>query len=518
MSSDWYTEYRQNKQLDQLRGEMESAAWETSSLRSRLSQLQGSFETRLERLSAAFDAYVELSDIRHEMAGFLDAAEVRRYAGQVLTALASDTALPRPVDDVPGYWLRPAVDALIALSGKGVQDGPAEAPASTEGPLAEALRVDERRTSVFLSLALATLGLRHQVRTEWLDTAFGVPAADGTITRLQRVLWITGARGGFGAEGLALVVKRLQSVAPMQADWAMRIESRGTANSVPRTRFEEVADQVEAAIRVSRIRSAVETVTGNTEALEPARDLADAEAEKPDEYSASALLRLLISEGSEPERESLARVALLRAQITGDGKAGAGTIGDPAAQVEQLLREDLQNGKEPHLAIAALRVVAPSVLPGVEKVAATASRPSPAEVVLAANSAKVTIRPDGPDALMLSQAEAAIVETVGPPAPRDLAGPGVWSAAGLVVAVGLGLVHWFWILVGLVLIGIGVNRYLLVRQENAQAKKAARDQADRLRERCTSAADSLAAYARETDERIANVAADLTEIRRRLTA
>ena len=92
--SDWWTESRQNAELEDLRNEMAHALSETSSLRSRLSQIQGGLQNRVERLSSAFDAFVELSDLRYEMAGFLDAAELRRYASRVLSALASGTPLP----------------------------------------------------------------------------------------------------------------------------------------------------------------------------------------------------------------------------------------------------------------------------------------------------------------------------------------------------------------------------------------------------------------------------------------
>ncbi len=78
--NDWYTENRQNRALDELRDQMAAAASEASTMRFRLSQIQGGMETRLQRLTTAFDAFVELSDIRFDLIGYADAAEARRYA------------------------------------------------------------------------------------------------------------------------------------------------------------------------------------------------------------------------------------------------------------------------------------------------------------------------------------------------------------------------------------------------------------------------------------------------------
>ena len=73
--SDWYTERRQNQELEELRSEMSLAMSEASRLRSRVSQLQGSLDSRLRQLTDAFDAFVELSDIRYELISFADAAK-----------------------------------------------------------------------------------------------------------------------------------------------------------------------------------------------------------------------------------------------------------------------------------------------------------------------------------------------------------------------------------------------------------------------------------------------------------
>lgn len=556
--TNWWQEQRQNEQLEDLQSEMSFAQQQTSRLQSQLSQLQGGLQERVNRLSTAFDAFVELSDLRYEMAGFLEAAELRRYATRVLTAMASSTPLPPVAEPVPQYWLGPAIEALIASG----QD---------EQALGVAMGLDERRTSTFLALALAALGQRHQVRSEWLDVAFGVLPADGTVSRIQRALWATAARGGFGADGLALVVKRLQSVAPPTDGWLPKLEKRGETPRASGTRFEAVAEQETARLRLTRIRNAIESIAGNTEAREPAptlnyispnsrsdsRPLAQdttrntartavrgsgrgsardsgrdtrrgsghdngrgrgadaARAAAPD--STAALLRLLISEGSEPERESLARVAVLRAQISGARESAVEQLEDSVGTVEELLADDLSQTDDPHLAATVLRVIGPSVLPAIEDLAQVASRPSPPQIDVTGEAHTIAIRPGGPDQLQLNSAVSAIKQSAGVVTAGKYAVPAVLVGVGAVVAIGLGLVNAIWIVAGLILIGIGAFRYWNIRTAAKNDRTAAADRATRLTERCTTAATQLADYTKATESRQASLTADLTTIRQHLT-
>ncbi|TDW14256.1 hypothetical protein [Kribbella kalugense] len=500
--TNWWAERRQNEQLDLLNEEMSSARQATSRLQSQLSQLQGGLQERVNRLSTAFDAFVELSDLRYEMTGFVEAAELRRYATRVLTAMASGTELPPACEPVPQYWLGPATEALIASG----QDSPA---------LGTAMALDERRTSIFLTLALAALGQRHQVRSEWLDVAFGVPAADGTVTRVQRVLWATAARGGFGADGLALVVKRLQSVTPPTGGWLADLEKRGDGSRAAGPRFEAIAEQEKARTRLTRIHNAVEAIATNTEAREPATALT---ADVSTQDSPAALLRLLISEGSEPEHESLARVAVLRAQITGSDESAAQTLEDSVGTVEKLLTDDLTQTADPHLAAAVLRVIGPSVLPAVEDLAQVAGRPSPLEVSVESGVHTVTVRPDGPDQLELNNVRSLINGPAGKVTRGKLAVPAVLAGVGAVVAIGLGFVHPLWIAAGLVLVAIGGFQYWNLRVAGTHDKTTAANRIANLNEDCSTAAAQLAEYAKASESRQASITADLSTIRQHLTA
>jgi len=89
-----------------------------------VAQLTGSIEQRLDRLTKAFYAFVELSDLRAEMAVFEDEASVRHAALRLLRSLlrrATDPdvefQLPPLPADLPrcrGYWLGPAAGSVAA--------------------------------------------------------------------------------------------------------------------------------------------------------------------------------------------------------------------------------------------------------------------------------------------------------------------------------------------------------------------------------------------------------------------
>jgi phosphoglycolate phosphatase-like HAD superfamily hydrolase len=501
--SDWYIEHRQDRELEELRNEMSLAVSEASNLRSKVSQLQGSLDSRLQRLTAAFDAFVELSDIRYELIGFADAAEVRRHAGQVLTALASAQKPPPPGAGFANYWLQPAVAAIHDLT--------AETTELPDGPLSEAMALDQARTSTFLCLALAALGRRDLVRSAWLETAFGTPA-DGKVTRLQRALWSTGARGGLGAEGLTLIVERLREHTK-GLSWLETVESRAQSARLTGPTFTEIASARNARARLSQLRTAVETIAGDTAVREPDSDLAYGE---PDPDSASAVLRMLISEGSESEREPLARVAELRTRIT-DISADPGAITDPVDTIENLLRADLRRDDEPHLSATALRVVSDAVLTEAEELAKTASALTPTEVVCTFGRRRVTVLPDGPDSQSVAAAIAQINAEAPPLTVRALGGPIAIAAVGLVVAVGMGLVHPFWIVIGMVILGVAAHRFWRARTTVAENKTDAADQIVRLKEKADEAAAELASYKADSRDREASIAADLEAIRKHLS-
>lgn len=536
--NNWYTDNRQNKQIEQLREDLEYASSETSNLRSRMSQLQGTLEAKVNRLTAAFDAFVELSDIRHDLIGFANAAEVRRYAGQLLAALVNGATPPPAPPQVDGYWLCPALDAVKKLY----------AGADPAAELTEATARDERRTSIFLCLALAALGRRHEVREDWLRVAFGKPAADGTVTRLQRALWLTAARGGFGDTGPAILAELL-GPAP-DKNWALTLAAAGSKD---RSWLDDknIVDQLIAADQLSRLRKAVERILTDRSVLEPAPSTLAAEESAaepvPAETSASKdkgkdkgkgrnaakgkdeaddpgspdamvdMLRMVIAEGSAPERDLIARIGALRAKLDG-GEAAAFAIEDEAGPITELLTDDLRGANGPHVAAFAVRHVAPAVLAEAGTLRDRASADAPPDLVLNSSGQKVTVTPQGVDAGSMSEAEHRL-RTV-----NEVKPSGGWIA-GIVLMVigvvgGLGLsiaIHWGWIFPALFAIGLGaylaLNDRARVRNEQADLD----DRITRLKSTADSMAAQLATYTQAHPARTQTATTDYTTLEKTLT-
>ena len=126
----WYgrTSYdrRQNEELDNLAGQLSYQREEARRLKATLSRVQGGLEQRLGRLATAFDAFVELSDLREELRVFEPAATARRRARRVVLQLRTADTVPDgltpppPGDSAPeafGYWLPGALAGLVARRG-----------------------------------------------------------------------------------------------------------------------------------------------------------------------------------------------------------------------------------------------------------------------------------------------------------------------------------------------------------------------------------------------------------------
>ena len=149
-------------------------------LKSELSKLSGSIEQRLNRLTAAFDAFVEISDLRVTLGLFDVHGRVRHQTKQLLVGASIED-----VSDADGYWLAPA---LVAL--RGVADGAVDPDALS---LAQAR--DPLRTNAFHVLLAATLG------GELPSFSEVVPSIAASVPMYQRAIWLLAADGHFGPEG-----------------------------------------------------------------------------------------------------------------------------------------------------------------------------------------------------------------------------------------------------------------------------------------------------------------------------
>jgi hypothetical protein len=206
---DWLNEdggdrYVQRKLEAELQDAYAYQARESSAIRSQMAQLTGSLEQRLDRLTKAFYAFVELSDLRAEMAVFEAEASVRHAALRLLRSLLRRAADPGAELQVPplpadlprcrGYWLRPAVGSVAALLAG--DEGAAAAA------LAEAQELDAVRTAVLRTTSLAVAG-QAALAFPLLPAALQQPGEQ--VTYAQRALWRACAHGVYGEAGAGLI-------------------------------------------------------------------------------------------------------------------------------------------------------------------------------------------------------------------------------------------------------------------------------------------------------------------------
>jgi hypothetical protein len=440
MSDDWYTDYRQNKRLRGLEDDLTAVNSSLASARSsqrrlhaELSKVRGSLEQRLDRLSAAFDAFVEISDLRVTLGLFDAQGRVRHQARQLFAGAGPDGE----VSDVDTYWLAPALMALrVAVDG--VRDGDALDLAGAR---------DAHRAAVFHVLGTGLLGGRDTVTAEMLADALPVPGL--ALPRHQRAVWTLAADGYFGDAGWELVRRRgaefvggLPDDARSAAVEALRTlgTSGATAVSLPRE-LEGVRDlgvALTAASGLSALRAWVEKALAE-HPNEPALEV-DPEVRRT--------LDLLVDEGSPVEMPLLARERELRVVIEGRG-SDPQTWDGPAGETLDLLRADAGNAERPGRRAVAVRISGELVLAAADRLAAAARADAPFRVEARTRQGMVTITPDGPDQASLAKARTRIDVSARVSGQRRVAAYvalGV-AAAFVVLAVVAG---WGWLAVALI--------------------------------------------------------------------
>ena len=204
LNEDYGDRHVQRKLETELQDAYASQARESSAIRSQMAQLTGSIEQRLDRLAKAFYAFVELSDLRAEMAVFEEEASVRHAALRLLRSLlrratypGAELQLPPLPADLPrcrGYWLRPAVESV----GEWLAGDKRAAAAA----LAEAQELDPVRTAVFRATSLAVAG-QAELALPLLPAALQEPGEQ--VTYAQRALWGACAHGVYGDHGAGLI-------------------------------------------------------------------------------------------------------------------------------------------------------------------------------------------------------------------------------------------------------------------------------------------------------------------------
>jgi hypothetical protein len=453
---------------------------------SQLSKVQGTLEKRLDRLSAAFDAFVELSDVRTELAAHAPAAVARQRVRRLLDVLgqapstsgAPPSAPPPPPDDVPGYWLVPAVQALVAQLAN-LRD-------AADAALTEANHRDEVRTRRFLVYAYAVLGRGHEVVDRLAVELDAVDPAQ--VTPDQRALWMAAADGVFGDEGHGAVARRVTDLARRPAAvgpsagtpaWVDDSAADGGAlapwldacralggGSAGRSRSATDDARANLAARIDAGR-ALQAVASRCEAAFE-RDARDAAPEAAFEIHCRTLerdLRTLLEEGTAEEAPLLRRITELRRVIDPDEVDPDAPAEVPGGPFDELLRTDAfasDPGAAKRQAIA-LRAARPWLDPVLDRLAREAEEPLP-------------------DAPVAQPAPDAALER---PADRSglIAGWVIAAVGGLLVIVGLVAAGW---LIALGVLAIALAVYLVLggmRAERQQREAAEHDRTSQERRR-----------------------------------
>jgi hypothetical protein len=273
------------------------------------------------RLAAAFDAFVELSDIRADLAVHGDAAVARHRVRQLLAAVtAAQPPAPLDVPDVDRYWLVPAARALQArLTGDG---------AAADRHAAQAVEFDAGRSTYFLAAATRLAGPSE---LDAAQLAALLPVADEPlVNRAQRLAWLATAAGAFGPSakdvlvaGLRTAVGVLPEGRPLPEPWAPTSSTNAGA----------AADAL-AALHKSCIEPEPDAPAADTD-----------EAPSPMLMPLRELVGGLVDEGDEPERALLRRVEQLRAVVeNGTAPPAYRPWDEPAGTVVELVHNDIVGG------------------------------------------------------------------------------------------------------------------------------------------------------------------------------
>jgi hypothetical protein len=483
VSDDWWIDYRQNRRIEELQGEVQAAygyaASRSRALQSRLSQVQGSLERRLDRLATSFDAFVELSDIRLELAVFDREATVRHRARRLLMGLARGASDPPPLglDDCPGYWLKPAAEGLSAL----VRGDDSAAEKYT----AEAIERDEDRTTLFLTLGLATAG-RYSEAVPWLSRT--LPALGATVTTVQRQLWIASADGAFGEPGRAHIERRLTEVLdempPEAADqhgerWRQAVVGRPgkTRSSLPRE-LQNQAGLTEPPVmaeRLAALRAKIEEALQPVDAA-PAADFV-------------SLLTTLVDEGGPEERALVARARELRQIIESGGTEQQVAWDAPAGETLDLLRGDMFERSAPGARALAAKVGGRWLRSATDALArkATARPPEAVDVRLYGRPLRVGL--EGSADLAAAQEDIERAAEVSPTGERLGIAVALAGVVVLVLTIAAGLPALA--VVAAVVILVGASVAIKLRLDQRRAREAAGHDKERLAAQAKNIAETL---------------------------
>lgn len=476
----------ENRRANMLRDELEglqrtayASSAQSARLSSQLRTLQGSMESRLQALSTAFDAYVELGDVREQLAGYPDTSAIRRDTLKGLVVLAQGGVPDRVDGRGVDYWLVDATNEVIDLA-----SGPSRSTGA-RGPSSQ-----ERET--FVVAALGWLGHGDRVA----GRVAPLLVADGALATPQVLLWRAAAHGLLGD-----VLDAVRSA------WQHDLDLAGP------TWEHFAAEAARAATPVETLRWVRDLLDGE---WAPARD-----PEVPGQDDRAALRSLvdaLVGAGLADERVLLERARVLRARIEDPGAREADPRTEPPRTPTTVLVQ--QALLDPDVVPGTRRALAVWVRPGLEAavagIAARVAAEQPDPVVARTEMGDAEVGTEGVDPARLAQLDAIAVQRWSNPRGRLLA-PGV--AAGIVLVVGLVLVATqagglgglgvFLLVVAVVLAGVLVRELLRVRSRRAELVATQRRVRERV-EHARVAAVTTRAASEETKAQVADLARAIT--------
>ncbi|HEY3717240.1 MAG TPA: hypothetical protein VGL39_22175 [Jatrophihabitantaceae bacterium] len=392
--SDYHRERWERDQIQDLRASVSTTSGHATRLRSQLAQVQGDLQQKVNRLAAAFDAFVELSDIRAELALHGDAAVARHRVRQTLAAITAGqppAALELP--DVDRYWLVPAARALQArLTGDS---------AAADRYAARAAEIDGARAAYFLTAATRLAGPSEPDAAQ-LSALLPTPTGPD-VNRAQRLCWLATAAGAFGPSAKDVLAGALRTAVgappegqPLPEPWATAASpGTGAASAV-----DALAALHKSCIEPEPDAPAADTDAGPSPMLMPLREL----------------VGCLVDEGDEPERALLRRVEELRAVVE-DGAVPPAyrPWDDPAGTVVELVHTDIVGGAAPagarpvavRAAVLWLRAMA-------QQIVDHGRLSSPEATSVRIRGKVVAITADGPDQTALSAVRTDIAQAYAP--------------------------------------------------------------------------------------------------------
>ncbi|MEV8630518.1 hypothetical protein AB0395_02585 [Streptosporangium sp. NPDC051023] len=473
--------------------------------------------------------------------------ELRRHTEALLANLASDatcSTIPASSPNVPGYWLSPAVEALVLLvRGEDALE-----------PLGRAAQLDERRTALFLCLALALCGQGDRIHASWMGIAFGELSLDRPVTHGQRALWLAAAQGAYGPAGKIFVLRKLDAVAVPShcepARWLSALTLHEPSMVVPPSLVDfpelaelpELAQPVQAADQLSRLlgRCTEITTTRTGAAGKPAGRAGTPSTPWAASETLSVLRDLIGSDTPDtldapgtphgptashvPGTSNGSAPGAPHGPLNGSGPSdGSGTPpGSHAPErptkplVEHLLA-DLRPCSDTSLAAIALHVVAPIVRTAAEGLAKATQVAPPESVTMPLLGHQVILRPGGPDPESLAAAERHITVEGVPTRGRPwLAYALLTLAVAALVAAVVTPIALPAAALALLLAGGGAHQLWLHRERERADAEYVTKQLSELRELADGAVWALHEYAREAEKRSQGANSDLAELIRLL--